>query len=75
MLLDLPFAIPLGLGIFTVFGIILGSILWLWSLIHCIGNRNLSDTNRVIGIVLIVTLGFIGSILYLMLPRQMPRSY
>ena len=53
----------LGIG-----AIMLG--LWLWSLIHCIMNKRLSDTNRIIGIVLIVILPLIGSIIYLFLPRE-----
>lgn len=44
--------------------------LWLWSLIHCIRNRRLSDSNRVIGIILIVLLGILGSLIYLFLPRE-----
>ena len=44
--------------------------LWLWSLIHCCVNKQLSDTNRIIGIVLIVVLGIIGSLVYLFLPRE-----
>ncbi len=44
--------------------------LWVWSLIHCIRNRYLNDTNRLIGILLIVLLGIIGSLIYLFLPRE-----
>jgi len=44
--------------------------LWLWSLIHSINNKALTDTNRIIGIVLIVVLGFLGSLIYLFLPRD-----
>lgn len=44
--------------------------LWLWSLIHCIRNKQLSDTNRIIGVVLIVILGIFGSLIYLFLPRE-----
>jgi hypothetical protein len=44
--------------------------LWIWSLIHCITNRYLSDTNRIIGIVLIVVLGVLGSLVYLFLPKE-----
>jgi uncharacterized BrkB/YihY/UPF0761 family membrane protein len=43
---------------------------WIWSLIHCISNKRLSDTNRIIGVVLIVLLGLIGSLIYLFLPRE-----
>ena len=44
--------------------------LWIWSLIHCINNRHLSDSNRILGIVLIVVLGIIGSAVYLFLPKE-----
>jgi len=44
--------------------------LWLWSLIHCVRNKQLSDTNRIIGIVLIVMLSLLGSLIYLFLPRD-----
>ena len=44
--------------------------LWIWSLIHCIRNQRLSDSNRTIGIVLIAILGLIGSFIYLFLPRE-----
>jgi len=44
--------------------------LWIWSLIHCITNKRLTDTNRIIGIILIVILGLIGSLIYLFLPRE-----
>ena len=59
-------------GILAVFGIlgIVFLVLWIWSLIHCIQNRYLSDNNRLIGIILIVILGIIGSLVYLFLPRE-----
>lgn len=44
--------------------------LWIWSLIHCVQNRYLNDSNRLIGILLIVLLGLIGSVVYLFLPRE-----
>jgi len=43
------------------------SIFWLYSLVHCIKNTRLDDTNRIIGVILIVVLGPIGSILYFVL--------
>ncbi len=61
---------------FGIFGIIMLLVgiaffgLWLWSLIHCIKNKQLSDNNRIIGIVLIVLLGLLGSLIYLFLPRE-----
>jgi hypothetical protein len=56
----IPILILFGLAIFAF---------WLWSLIHCAMNRRLSDSNRVVGIVLIVFLGPLGSLIYLFLPR------
>jgi hypothetical protein len=50
--------------------VVAGIGLWIWSLIHCITNKRLTDTNRIIGIVLIVLLGLIGSLVYLFLPRE-----
>lgn len=47
---------------------------WLWSLIHCIQNKRLSDTNRIIGIGLIIFLNLIGSFVYLFFPKEQPRS-
>jgi hypothetical protein len=44
--------------------------LWVWSLIHCITNKRLSDSNRTIGIIMIVFLGLLGSLVYLFLPRD-----
>ena len=59
-------------GILAVFGIVgIGFlVLWIWSLIHCIQNRFLSDNNRLISIILIVVLGIIGSLVYLFVPRE-----
>jgi len=54
-----------------IIALVLGIMgLWIWSLIHCITNRYLSDTNRIIGIVLIVVLGLLGSLIYLFLPKE-----
>ena len=61
-----------SIGILAVLAIIgIGTVLlWIWSLIHCIQNRYLSENNRLIGIILIVILGLVGSLVYLFLPRE-----
>ena len=56
------------LAVLFVLGPLLG--LWIWSLLHCIRNKDLSDTNRIIGILLIVFLFVIGSLVYLFIPRE-----
>ena len=54
----------------TILVFLLIPAVWLYSLVHCVRNKKLSDTNRVIGIVLILLLTIIGSIIYLFLPRE-----
>jgi len=44
--------------------------LWIGSLIHCIRNKDLSDTNRIIGTIVIVFLLLLGSLIYLFIPRE-----
>lgn len=64
--------VAVSFGLLLVAGVISLAILgvWIWSLIHCINNRHLSDNNRIIGIVVIALLGLIGSLVYLFLPRE-----
>ena len=66
---DVAIAAPLVMLLALAFGAVFFG-LWLWSLIHCIRNKQLSDTNRIIGIILIVMLSLLGSIIYLFLPRD-----
>jgi len=63
-------------AILIIFGLLVLAVigLWLWSLIHCINNRRLSDSNRTLGIILIVILGIIGTLIYLGLLRQAPST-
>lgn len=49
--------------------------LWLWSLIHCIQNKRISDSNRTLGIILIVILGLLGSLIYMFMPESSGRRY
>lgn len=49
---------------------LLVAIPWIGSLIHCLRNKKLSDLMRVVGVMLIVFLGVVGSVIYLFLPRE-----
>lgn len=45
-------------------------VFWIWTIIDCIRNTNYDDTRRIMWVLIIVLLGFIGSIIYLvMAPR------
>lgn len=70
--IDCLAAAPSGGEMMIILWILLllgGFVLWVWSLIHCITNKELSDTNRIIGVVLIIILGMLGSLIYLFIPR------
>ena len=59
--------IVIGL-IFILSAVMLG--IQIWAIIHCIKNPDLSDTNRIVGVVLIAVLGVIGALIYLFIPRE-----
>lgn len=63
-----------GAILMAILVIVLFSGLWLWSLIHCATNKRLNDSNRIIGIILIVVLGLLGSLIYIFLPRTARKS-
>ncbi|NTV45842.1 MAG: hypothetical protein HGB11_04835 [Chlorobiales bacterium] len=44
--------------------------LWIWSIIHCATNKNISDNSKLIGILLIVFLGILGSFIYLFISKD-----
>lgn len=65
--------VSVGFPIIVILAVLIGLVtlgVWVWSLIHCIQNRFLNDTNRLTGILLIVLLGLLGSLVYLFLPRE-----
>lgn len=62
-------AVGLGIGmIIFIWACVVG--LWIWSLVHCVMNKRLSERTKILGIVLIVLLGLIGSAIYCFLPRR-----
>jgi len=57
-------AVAIFIFAFALFG------LWIWSLIHCVTNKRLNDSMRVLGVILIVVFGILGTVIYLFLPRE-----
>jgi heme A synthase len=49
-----------GAALFFILIALTVLVVWIWSLIHCIKNPQLTDTMKIIGVVLIVVLGLIG---------------
>lgn len=55
--------------IMVVIGLI-GTIFWLWMLIDCIMRRFKKDINKIVWILVIIFLPFIGSLLYFFLVKR-----
>jgi hypothetical protein len=59
-LISFLFACLLGLA---------GFVFWLWMLIHAIGNKGLTDGERIVWVLVIIFLPLLGSILYFFIGR------
>lgn len=44
-------------------------IFWVWMLIHAITNKGLSDGEKIVWVLVVIFLPFIGSIIYFLLGR------
>jgi len=60
-----------GFGILLVGAVLslAGFAFWLWMLIHAITNKGLADTERIVWVLVIIFLPFIGSIIYFFIGR------
>jgi hypothetical protein len=63
-------------GLFGLFFVLVGAALslacfafWLWMLIHAITNKGLADTEKIVWVLVIIFLPFIGSIIYFFIGR------
>lgn len=52
----------------------LGIIFWIWTLIDCVANKRLTETQRVIWVLVIFFAGIIGSLVYFFAGRA-PKVY
>jgi hypothetical protein len=42
---------------------------WLWMLIHAVTNKGLRDTEKIVWVILIIFLPFLGSLIYFFVAR------
>ena len=49
---------------------VLGLVLWVWALIDAIRNPSLSDTERIVWILVILLTQLLGAIIYLIIGRK-----
>jgi hypothetical protein len=54
--------------------LLLGTVFWIWMLFHAIINRGLSNTEKIIWVLVVFFLHFIGALLYFLLGRPKGRS-
>ena len=47
---------------------------WLWMLIHAITNKGLRDVEKVVWVIVIIFLPFLGSLIYFFLGRPKARG-
>jgi len=62
-----------GILIAGLFGLA-GFAFWLWMLIHGITNKGLADGEKIVWVLVIIFLPFIGSVLYFFIGRPRGRA-
>jgi hypothetical protein len=61
----------IGLG-FGLIGLLLSLacfLFWLWMLIHAITNKGLADMEKIVWVLVVIFLPFIGSLIYFFMGR------
>ena len=63
-------------GAFGLFFILAGAVLgllifafWIWMLVHAITNKGLSDTEKIIWVLVVIFLHFLGALIYFFLGK------
>ena len=64
-------------GIVHLIGALIGGVIgllcfafWLWMLIHAITNKGLSDGEKILWVLVIIFLPFVGSVIYFFIGRE-----
>ena len=63
-------------GLLSLLAVIIGGLIslacfafWLWMLIHAITNKGLSDGEKIVWVLVVIFLPFIGSVIYFFVGR------
>jgi len=57
------------IGLFTFLVGAAGFVFWLWMLIHAITNKGLASGEKIVWVLVIIFLPFLGSIIYFFIGR------
>jgi hypothetical protein len=60
-----------GIILFLIFGALAlaAFVFWIWMLIHAITNKGLNDTEKIIWVLVVIFLHFLGALLYFFLGK------
>lgn len=61
----------IGLAVWVILGLVslVGTALWIWILVDCVVNEPNQGNDKVVWLLLIILLPFIGSLLYFFIRR------
>ncbi len=64
------------LGLFLISGLIgiITTIFWIWMIIDCITNAAITGTQKIVWLLVVIFLHFIGALLYFFLARGSRRG-
>lgn len=69
LLADPITAIFAGGGIIFLLILAVTSIFWLWMLIDCVGNASINGTEKLVWVLVILFLHFVGALIYFFVGR------
>jgi cytochrome c oxidase assembly factor CtaG len=57
-------------ALFGLLFVVLAFVFWIWMLVDCIKNEGLSDTQKVVWVLVIIFLHALGALIYLLAGRK-----
>ena len=63
-----------GLGLIGVLLALATSIFWIWMIIHCATNASLDGTQKIVWLLVILFLHFLGALIYFIVGRGSQRA-
>lgn len=62
----------IGFLAFVIGGLIAAAVMvfWIWMLVHAVKNKALSDTERIVWVLVIIFVHFLGALIYFFVGRS-----
>lgn len=68
------FGLFAGLGLIGILLALVTSIFWIWMIIHCVTNASLDGTQKIVWLLVILFLHFLGALIYFIVGRGSQRA-